>query len=596
MDEQMGPMVPTGTGEQEPMAENAKEKKPLSAEEEKKIIDTIFEEKKNYEQSTLEKRQEYVDIYNAFIGKMENVERTPYNSDENIPKMRTEIAYIVPYIFSGEPEFEVSGVGDEDAFGAKIFEKILNFRLENIENAYDKIESWVKQSVSIGTSFIHPFWKTEIKEGVVVKDEPDLQVHNQMDIFYNPTIQNSDEQPSFIVRSQLTKVQIKNNPAYNENKEKVEGRGSHITGNFDSSRLISSDYPSKTPENSGLIDVYERYTPGRIQTVVDGAEQLLLRDVETPRQSYDFVKFVFELNMIPNRSDGFGVGQNTIAISKLYHKMFNQQLMNVKLINNPMFYVNKSAKIDKRQLVGKPGGAIEVNDVNNDIKQVQFIDLKMGASSFINKIEEEHQRASGASDLVQGGASNKTLGQDQLAQQNSSNRFEIIQRRFRKAFSLLGKKLIELELENLQDENSSILRIFPEELRGEVFAFLVSEEAKNLQYNVKIRGNTTVSRNKDLESKRLVDVYNLASAPNSPVQLSTKEARAFLRRIAERQGEQGIDEIIGAEAPMQPMQGMPGMMPEMMQDPNAMEAVPGMTPPPGAIEGQQGMNQELSPQ
>jgi hypothetical protein len=285
------------------------------------------------------------------------------------------------------------------------------------------------------------------------------------------------------------------------------------------------------------------------------------------------VKFVFEKDTIPNIFNGKGVGQNTLGLGKSYYKMFNQTMTNVKLCNNPMAVVAKGTKLNKEQTVSKPAGVVEVDTGGKSLNEVfqwmQFPDIKQGAIQLLDKIDDEHKRASCANDLLQGTASNDTLGQDQMAQNNASNRLELIQRRFKHALADVAEMLIKMELVHLQSPDASILRIFPDEMevtdpmtgqkvmqggmRQKVYEILVNE-AKDVKYNVKVKGDTTVARNKQMESKRLVDIFDL-----SQNFLTDQEKRAFVRRIAEKQGEQNIDEIIGETNPVMQQQQMQAM-------------------------------------
>ena len=78
--------------------EEIKEKKT-----EQQIIDQLKKELKNYEQSTTDERNELNEIYKNYMGKMDEVQAVPYDVKEPIPKLRTEIAYVKPFVFSGEP-------------------------------------------------------------------------------------------------------------------------------------------------------------------------------------------------------------------------------------------------------------------------------------------------------------------------------------------------------------------------------------------------------------------------------------------------------------------------------------------------------------
>jgi hypothetical protein len=283
------------------------------------------------------------------------------------------------------------------------------------------------------------------------------------------------------------------------------------------------------------------------------------------------VKLIFEPNIIPNRYDGFGVGNNTLGLDKMGYKMFNQGMMNIKLGNNPMFMYKKGAVADKSQFVSKPAGGIEVKadgNIRDNIEFIQFPDLSQGFIQFMNKIDDETKRASDATDLIQGAPSNDTLGQDEIAQANSSGRFELIVRRFKQALAEVAEMILKMELHNLQSVDAPILRIFPDQIRQNIFEILISSKDE-VKYNVSIKGETNVARNKNLESKRLVELFNL-----SQNFLTDKEKRAFLRRIAEKQGEDNIDEIIGETNPM--MEQQQAMQMQMGQGMQGQSPVQGM--------------------
>jgi hypothetical protein len=185
----------------------------------KQIIDTLFKERDQYQQASSTQRNDINDIYSVYMGKTDEAKSTPYKSKESIPKLRTESSYITPFIFSGNPEIEVQGVGEEDKDVSMLIEKIINYRLDTIPQAYEKIEAWVKQAVIFGTSLIKVCWKFETRDNgdgtqTPVKDEPDLEVPNILDCFYNPIIAEVENQNSIIFRSVLNIDEVKNNPIY----------------------------------------------------------------------------------------------------------------------------------------------------------------------------------------------------------------------------------------------------------------------------------------------------------------------------------------------------------------------------------------------
>lgn len=542
--------------------EEAQEETQEEVQTEKQIIDVFQKEKKRYEQSSQTERSVIKEIYKVYEGKMDENTSTPYDTKETVPKLRTEISYIKPFIFSGEPEIEIEPVGEEDKEMSMVYEKMVNYRIQqSIPNAYEKIEAWVHQAVTFGTSLIKVVWNFETKKEVgengeefetPVTDEPDLEVPNILDAYYNSLMTEVDGQKSMIFRSVLTIDVVRENPIYNYqaedgelNVDKLKGKGNLKSDTYNSSSMQDSQLLTN---QHGVVEIWDRIAGDRIQTIAEGEKTLVLRDVENPYGMINTVKFLFEPNTIPNTFDGLGVGHNTLGLGKMHYKMFNQILTNVKMTNNPMFLFTKGSRIDKKQTVSRPGGGIEVTTdggpLSNYIQPLLFPDIKSGASELLNLITDEHQRASGANDLLQGSASNDTLGQDEIAQANTSNRFELIVRRFKHALAEVGGMILKMEIQNLQSPDAPILRIFPQDIRGRIYEAIINDRGQT-KYNIKVKGDTNIAKNKNLQSKRLVDLFDL-----SQNFLTDQEKRSFLRRIAEKQGEDGIDEIIGENNPV----------------------------------------------
>ena len=563
---------------EETKIETPQEEKKEETQTEQQIIDQLFKERDQYRQANQAKRDEISEIHDTYSGKLTDA-KDRSKSQEQTNKMRTEVSYIVPSIFSGQPEIEVEPVGNEDKLYAEIFEKIINHQFAIIPQFYEKIEAWVKQATVFGTSILKVCWKfLTTKEGEYLKptyDAPDVENPNILDCFYNPIIANVEDQSSIIFRSVIPIEEVKANVMYdytdvlgNLNREKIK-EGSNSPNQYDSSRMVTRDALDSAKSAEGTVDIYERITADRIQTVVDGKEKLVLRD-KLYLGFINAVKLVHEPADIPNRFEGNGVGQNTLGLTKLYQKMMNRTLDSVALTNNPFFLAKKGSKIDKKQAVVRPGGMLEVEGdkpLSEYIQAIQFPDIKSGAIQIMNKIDDEHKRASGANDLIQGASSNKTLGQDQIASTYSSNRFELINRRFKQALADVANMMIQLILKNIQNPDSEVLRIFPKEVEIEdgqvtlsrelVYQLLINPEAQNAKYNIKVRGETNVAKNKDIQIKQLIDAYNLFGAVLPP-----KNQMEWARKILSLRGVDEIDKLVPNEEEI--TQAMQPQMPEMV--------------------------------
>lgn len=542
--------------------------------DEKKIIETLFNERDVYQKATEQQRSDINDIYQAYVGEISDA-KDKSKSQEKITKLRTETNYIVPSVFSGNPELEVEGVGEEDADLARVAQDIVNHRINTIPQAYEKIESWVKQSVVFGTSLLNVVWRFEKKETepgqfTVSQDEPDFQVPNILDCFYNPIIPDVENQNSIITRSVLSISEAKSNPAYTFtdklgvlNREKIESKGNANADTYNSSRQVQNDRIDLQKASTDTIEVYERITADRIQTVADGKERLLLRDIANPYGKICIVKLTHEPSAIPNRFDGYGVGHNTLGLGKLIQKLSNRLIDNVNLANTPSFMIRKSANIDKKQLVVKPGSGIEVDadgPLRDAIAQVEVADITGGGLNLLGRFDDEHKRATGANDLIQGAASNKTLGQDQIASTYSSNRFELINRRFKQALADVGRHIIEMEIKNIQSIDAPILKIFPMEAevdagrikysRGTVYQMLIAaRESGELHFNIRVKGETNVSQNKDRMMEQFREWYQVFGSILPP-ENQLKAAKKWL----ELRGIDGADDLVPEPSEMMPQE------------------------------------------
>lgn len=542
--------------------------------DEKKIIETLFNERDVYQKATEQQRSDINDIYQAYVGEISDA-KDKSKSQEKITKLRTETNYIVPSVFSGNPELEVEGVGEEDADLARVAQDIVNHRINTIPQAYEKIESWVKQSVVFGTSLLNVVWRfgkkeTEPGQFTVSQDEPDFQVPNILDCFYNPIIPDVENQNSIITRSVLSISEAKSNPAYNFtdklgvlNREKIESKGNANADTYNSSRQVQNDRIDLQKASSDTIEVYERITADRIQTVADGKERLLLRDIANPYGKICIVKLTHEPSAIPNRFDGYGVGHNTLGLGKLIQKLSNRLLDNVNLANTPSFMFRKSANIDKKQLLIKPASGIEVDadgPLRDAIAQVEVADITSGGLNLLGRFDDEHKRATGANDLIQGAASNKTLGQDQIASTYSSNRFELINRRFKQALADVGRHIIEMEIKNIQSIDAPILKIFPMEAevdagrikysRGTVYQMLIAaRESGELHFNIRVKGETNVSQNKDRMMEQFREWYQVFGSILPP-ENQLKAAKKWL----ELRGIDGADDLVPEPSEMMPQE------------------------------------------
>lgn len=520
--------------------------------EDKKIAEKVMREKKVYEGATEQWRKEIIEIWKAMNGELsENV--YPWEAPEFIPKMRTEISFVIPFIFSGDPDMEVMLIGDEDKDVSFLLDKMVSYRIERNPKFYDTVLAWVTQGVGLGTSMIKVGWKFD-NSGKSVIDKPVYSVPNILDIYQNPLISDTEEQSSVIERISMTVEEVKANPAYGPSKEKVTPTKRSKQSPYGSDIMDDTDLDDVDQMEDELktVDIYERWTTSHVTTVAScHAGPLLLRHEPNPYGFIPYVKFVFENEVIPNRCNGKGVGQNTLGLSEMYYDLFNMIMLNLKIVVNKMWRIDPGSRVNPQDLIARPGGTIRAT--KDEAEWVEQSDLKQSGFEMLSMISEEHKRASGATDLIQGSPSSRTLGQDQLAQSNSSNRFELVRRRLKAALSKLGWMTTKMELENLQSPEQEIMKIFPETERPAIFDLLMNVK-DDLAFDIKIQGDTVLAANKDILAKQMLDLYNLVAPGMNP-----QEQRKFAQEIARMRGITNVKELV-------PDFQMPGQMPPATQD------------------------------
>lgn len=533
--------------EQEPVAPQAVEKSPEDIKaEETKLTGQVLREKKIYEDATAKWRKEIQEIWKAMNGEL-SANVYPWENPQFVPKVRTEVSFVVPFIFSGDPQMEVLLIGDEDKDVSYILDKMLSYRIEKNPKFFDTAVAWVTQGTGLGTSLMKVYWDFR-KEGTKIIDRPCYSVPNILDIYRNPTIAEMDGQSSVIERCTRTVAEVKRDPAYGPNKANVKpSKRKEQTYGADTLDAADLDDVDSMNDEFQFVDIYERWSMDEIVTIADSGEgPVLLRKEANPYGFVPYACFIFENEIIPNRANGKGVGQNTIGLQEMYYDLFNLVMLNLKIVVNKMWRVDPGSRVDPKDLIARPGGTIRAT--KDEAEWVEQSDLKQSGFEMLSLISDEHKRASGATDLIQGSTSSRTFGQDQLAQANVSNRFELVRRRLKSALSRIGWMTLKMELQNLQSADQEIMRIFPVAERQTIFSLLV-QMRDNLDFDVKITGDTMVAPNKDVLAKQLLDLFNLIAPTMNP-----QEQRVYAREIARMRGMSNVQELI----PDFQMPGVPG--------------------------------------
>jgi hypothetical protein len=164
---------------------------------------------------------------------------------------------------------------------------------------------------------------------------------------------------------------------------------------------------------------------------------------------------------VPSRAFGRGIGKQGMDISDVYNKLFNQLADNVRNSANQMYQRRRGARVDPRQLISRPSGFIDVDEIDKDVKQIDNrIDIGP-IRELLGMVDQQFQIATANTDIINGVSGADSASEAIILNRNSALRIELIRKNFAIALQRLGRLIKHLDLQNIKD--LKIIRIFNEE-------------------------------------------------------------------------------------------------------------------------------------
>jgi hypothetical protein len=481
-------------------------------------IDYVVNLKKKYEQTTQKQRSEwkkYVDAQEATF----NGVSIPFQSQHFVPKISTAVSIMTPIVIGNFPSFKTIPIGIEDIPKAKVMEKILKYQADYELDLYSHVVQWVTQGALLGTSYMYSPWVVrKDADGKKIFDNIELEVVSPFDIFYNPLVPSIAELEKrnlpLIARFWTTIDDIKSNPLYEKAvKVKTEKKADEGTGKGDSG-YESSDILNiqQFNEDSYLytdvkkIVVYYYWTKDKLKVVARGADKWLLYDGKNPWGIIPYTDFKWEVDPVPSRAFGRGIGKQGMDISDVYNKLFNQLADNVRNSANQMYQRRRGARVDPRQLISRPSGFIDVDEIDKDVKQIDNrIDIGP-IRELLGMVDQQFQIATANTDIINGVSGADSASEAIILNRNSALRIELIRKNFAIALQRLGRLIKHLDLQNIKD--LKIIRIFNEESEKFELQKIEKDQFKG-EYDIQVEPDESLLVNKDIMRKQLLDLANL---------------------------------------------------------------------------------------
>lgn len=485
-----------------------------------RIIRDVIELKSKYERVTNVLRSDWKKMSDSYEGRFNGVSM-PFQSQYFVPKISTAVSVMTPIIIGNFPSWRVVPIGPEDDAAAIAMEKIMKFQADYEIGLYPKVVQWVTQAALFGTSFMYVPWVVRRDaQGKKIFDNIELEVHSIFDVFVNPTVPSIEDLEKrnlpLITRFWMTLDDIESNPLYKDKvtvtvKKDLKESKSRSDMGYGSSDILNMQ---KFNEDSFLYDdvkkvvVYYCWTKERLVVVARGQDLHLLYDGSNPWGIIPYADFKWEVDPIPGRMYGRGIGHMGQDIQDMYNKLFNQLVDNVRNASNAMYQRRRGARIDPRQLISRPGGFIDVDEIDKDLALIeQKLDFP-ALLKLMDMVDQQFQYATANTDVAMGVSGADSASEAIIQNRNTMLRIELIKKNFATALQRLGRVVKKQDLNNLTD--LKVIRVFNDAAQALQVEKIKRSDLEG-EHDIQVEPDESLFVNRDIFRKQLLDFYNLSS-------------------------------------------------------------------------------------
>lgn len=488
--------------------ENADESQVLN-----KVI-TDYNEAEQARRTREGKWQTWYKLYRSYAEKRDTGDR---RANLFIPYVYSIVETVVPRliaaVFSSRPYIGILPVKEEAIENAKDMENLIDYQLTQKIGIIGVATSWFKEALIYGTSILKVGWEYEeaevwvdeplmeifgfpigsrrVKKVQPVKDDPLVEHIDLWDFYIDPRAKDIDEADYCIhkVFRDVSYLKRMEEQGIYKNIDEVvkvskEGAGSWYeegvgttafeTGMNTRLGLIGMQSIDK-PSNK--IEVLEYWTDDRVIAVAN--RSVVIRNDENPyhHRKKPFVRLVDVL--VPHEFYGIGEIEPIEDLQYELNSLRNQRMDNINILINRMWKVIRGADIDVRQLISRPGGIIEVDDMN-DVQELQMTDLSGNAiENVIEMVRRDMDNADGVYDYARGETTDRreTATTASLLSRAANERFnlkvklieDLGMRRLGMLLTQLNQQYIDTEkaIRILGQDGMTFYSLSPENIRGQ---------------------------------------------------------------------------------------------------------------------------------
>lgn len=514
----------------------------FEGQEDSYILDIVTEDMERALKFQAPYFRKFANFYRLYNSVMLDSEKRPNGANLFIPYIynivETSIPKILGSVLDSKPFISYKPVGDLDLYKGEKMTMLVDFQLRQYMKAATRLYEIFKSSTMYGTAISKQIWKYETKtvtrrkmapitvemddgtmeetealqpqpETIVTYDAPNMQNIPLEAFFFDPAYTDIDPSPWVCHEYWMELYELQ---AGAEGKDAVYKNVKSLTTAETQGGPLADRLMSTTPEQGNMRDgvrIWEYWTND--WKVMVANKTTVVQCIPNPyyHKKKPFVKWV--LIPMPNEFYGKPPIEALEDLQAELNTTRSQRIDNVSLALNKMFIINRNAQVDTAQLVSRPNGWIEVDNVEEDIKEMTFSDVTSSAYKEEEIIKEDMDVTSGVHNYDRGqqGDRKDTATVANLLTSASSERFKLqVMMMEEDPMNELGKQLAELNKQFL--DGDVWVRITQDD--GTSTAVPVSFEDIDTEYDIISVGTAIeASVNKEVRQAQLVQLFNMAS-------------------------------------------------------------------------------------
>lgn len=575
--------------------------------------------------------------YRNYVDQLVDAKGKPITDRSNIsiPYSFTQVETILPRLvetlFAARPYVTVFGREPEDEFNADNMETLLDWQMNERMDIQRIFKTGLKELCIYGTSVAYSVWR--LKERKIIKkqlqpvikddepvyeddgvtpvqdwlpmemnekeyDDPDVKFVDIMSFYTDPNGENVDESRycGHVCYESKEYIQEQvDQGLWNVDWSKIgnDTRSNQARANrMGAVGLPNSDENADSSDNNGIFEVHYYWEDDKYVVLIN--RSWVAAETENPywhkRKPYNKEVYC----EVPHEFYGMGIIE---MIGDLQDELNNERNMRIdfrSFLLRRMFKVRRGANVDRKQLVFKQGGIIEVDEMD-DLEEMGVSDVPSSTFTEEQTIKQDMQDTSGAHDVVMGtSTSSETATTTMSKDNNASMRFKLVISSVEKSL-LVGVSRLMMQLNQQFMDTDKVMRVTGE--KGAKWVRLSPEDIQG-EFDLTAAGSSVEPQaNKEAFKQRMVELFGIVS--NNPImQQYPDKIMALLGKVFEAFDMKNTDMLLPTEQDMQGsmaqqavQQFIAGLPPELQQilsqfmQPSAPMMPDGNATPPGTPSG-----------